>query len=218
MVNMINLYQLILFTIRGVGLPRDKSETNAKIIECMKEEFLARGYEKASLNRVSAKVGITTAALYKHFKNKEDMFFFLVKDTLDDFENLNDSNQDEMKSNVEYDPFRPEWIETFIDFIFEHYEGLKLLICCSEGSAYENFEEKLIDMEAAGNKEYASILKDSGHSVQKITDMQWHMLATAYIHLIFEVVRHDMTREEASEHIKFICELLYPGWKKIFGL
>ena len=29
--------------------------------------------EKASLNRVSAKVGITTAGLYKHFKNKEDL-------------------------------------------------------------------------------------------------------------------------------------------------
>jgi len=37
----------------------------------MKEELLVYGYEKASLNRVSAKAGITTAGLYKHFKNKE---------------------------------------------------------------------------------------------------------------------------------------------------
>ena len=52
-------------------MPRDKTATCEKIIRCMKEEFLAFGYEKASLNRVSAKVGITTAGLYKHFKNKE---------------------------------------------------------------------------------------------------------------------------------------------------
>ena len=52
-------------------MPRDKTATYEKIIRCMKEEFLAFGYEKASLNRVSAKVGITTAGLYKHFKNKE---------------------------------------------------------------------------------------------------------------------------------------------------
>ncbi len=46
-------------------MPRDKIATCEKIIRCMKEEFLAFGYEKASLNRVSAKVGITTAGLYK---------------------------------------------------------------------------------------------------------------------------------------------------------
>jgi len=46
-------------------MPRDKTATNAKIIQYMKEEFLTFGYEQASLNRVSAKVGITTAGLYK---------------------------------------------------------------------------------------------------------------------------------------------------------
>ena len=41
---------------------------------------------------------------------------------------------------------------------------------------------------------------------KEISDMQWHILATAYVHLIFEVVRHDMR------------DLLYPGWKQIYGL
>ena len=50
------------------------------------------------------------------------------------------------------------------------------------------------------------------------SDMQWHILATAYVHLIFEVVRHDMTREEAAEHMQFVSDLLYPGWKQIYGL
>lgn len=45
-------------------MPRDKSETNAKIIECMREEFLNFGYEKASLNRVRQRV--------RHDMSKED--------------------------------------------------------------------------------------------------------------------------------------------------
>ena len=72
-------------------MPRDKTATYEKISHCMKEEFLAYEFEKASLNRVSAKVGITTAGLYKHFKNKEDMFFSLVKDTLDAFHSVTTS-------------------------------------------------------------------------------------------------------------------------------
>ncbi len=54
-------------------MPRDKTATYERIIRCVKEEFLTFGYEKASLNRVSSKVGITTAGLYKHFKNKEEL-------------------------------------------------------------------------------------------------------------------------------------------------
>ena len=38
-----------------------------------------------------------------------------------------------------------------------------------------------------------------------ISDMQWHILATAYVHLIFEVVRHDMTREKAHGSYA-VCE------------
>ena len=44
------------------------------------------------------------------------------------------------------------------------------------------------------------------------------MLATAYTHLAFEIVRHDMKRDEALSHMKFVSDLLYPGWKDIYGI
>lgn len=199
-------------------MPRDKTATYEKIIRCMKEEFLTFGYEKASLNRVSAKVGITTAGLYKHFKNKEDMFFSLVKDTLDAFHSVAASSTHQMETEMEYNPFDDDWAMFWVDFIYKHYVGVKLLICCSKGSAYENFEEDLIRKEAEANKEYADILRASGKMKKEISDMQWHILATAYVHLIFEVVRHDMTREEAIEHMQFVRDLLYPGWRQIYGI
>ena len=197
---------------------RDKTATYEKIIRCMKEEFLTFGYEKASLNRVSAKVGITTAGLYKHFKNKEDMFFSLVKDTLDAFHSVAASSTHQMETETEYNPFDDDWAMFWVDFIYKHYVGVKLLICCSKGSAYENFEEDLIRKEAEANKEYADILRASGKMKKEISDMQWHILATAYVHLIFKVVRHDMTREEAIDHMQFVRDLLYPGWRQIYGL
>ena len=199
-------------------MPRDKTATYEKIIRCMKEEFLTFGYEKASLNRVSAKVGITTAGLYKHFRNKEDMFFSLVKDTLDAFHSVAASSTHQMETETEYNPFDDDWAMFWVDFIYKHYVGVKLLICCSKGSAYENFEEDLIRKEAEANKEYADILRASGKMKKEISDMQWHILATAYVHLIFEVVRHDMTREEAIDHMQFVRDLLYPGWRQIYGL
>lgn len=199
-------------------MPRDKANTNSKIIQYMKEEFLTYGYEKASLNRVSAKVGITTAGLYKHFRNKENMFYYLVKDTLDDFDRLTRQDQEQMEADADYNPFDADWAKFWVDFIFAHYEGAKLLICCSKGSIYESFEEDAIQREAASNKQYAEIQCRSGKTVKNISDMQWHILATTYVHLIFEIVRHDMTREEALAHMHFVSELIFPGWKEIFEI
>lgn len=198
-------------------MARDKAVTNAKIIQCMKEEFLIHGYEKASLNRISAKVGITTAALYKHYKNKEDMFYFLVKETLSDFDKLTEDSQEQMEMVEEYNPFAFDWAKIWVDFIYDHYLGMKLLICCSKGSPYETFEEDLIASEAKGNKAFSEMLRKSGKLNNSISDIQWHMLATAYVHLIFEVVRHDMTKDEAVDHVRFVCNLLYPGWKQLLG-
>ena len=205
-------------TYRRIVLPRDKTETNAKIIECMREEFLTYGYEKASLNRVSAKVGITTAGLYKHFKSKEDMFYYLVKDALEAFDEVAVSSESRMETDETYDPFDEDWALFWVDFIFEHYDGVKLLICCSKGSAYEDFEDKMIECEEETDKRYSEILATSGKKPKEITALQWHILATAYVHLIFEIVRHDMTRDEALQHMRFVSTLLYPGWKEIFGI
>jgi len=199
-------------------MPRDKTITHAKIIQCMREEFLKYGYERASLNRISAQVGITTAGLYKHFRNKEDMFFFLIEDTLAAFKSVAESSTRQMETGIEYNPFDSDWAGFWVDFIFRNYEGVKLLICCSGGSPYESFEDDLIGLEADSSKKYAEILKSNGLLIREVSDMQWHILATSYVHLIFEIVRHDMTYDEASEHLRFVGDLLYPGWKRIYGL
>ena len=199
-------------------MPRDKTVTNAKIIQYMTEEFLEYGFEKASLNRVSAKVGITTAGLYKHFDSKEDMFYFLVKDTLDDFHALTSQAEKQMEADEDYSPFQSDWATTWAEFIYNHYTGVKLLICCSAGSKYESFEDDLVEMESEGNKAYAEALQKAGKTTKPISDMQWHILSTAYVHLLFEAVRHDMKKEDALDHMKFIGELLYPGWKQLLGI
>lgn len=199
-------------------MPRDKTNTNAKIIQCMKEEFLTCGYEKASLNRVAAKVGITTAGLYKHFAGKEDMFYFLVKDAIAAFREVSVRAEGQMNGEADYNPFRSDWAAIWTELIYEHYEGVKLLICCAAGSKFESFEEDLIQLETDGNIAYANALLKSGKITANVSDLQWHMLSTAYVHLIFETVRHDMSKEAAAGHLRFVSELLYPGWMHILRM
>ena len=59
------------------------SETERKILETSKKEFLERGFNGTSMRRIAALAGVTTGALYGYFDSKEKIFDSLVKDSYD---------------------------------------------------------------------------------------------------------------------------------------
>ena len=54
-----------------------------KILSCAKEEFLEKGFMKASLRNISAKSEVSTNSIYTRFKDKEGLFSTIVKETAD---------------------------------------------------------------------------------------------------------------------------------------
>ena len=55
-------------------MPRDKSQSHARVLEAAKAEFLEKGFEKASIRDIGKRAGMTSAGLYRHCKDKEDLF------------------------------------------------------------------------------------------------------------------------------------------------
>ena len=54
--------------------------TKNRILECAKKEFLNKGFDKAQVGEIAKAANVTTGAIYRHFKNKEDLFFTLIED------------------------------------------------------------------------------------------------------------------------------------------
>jgi len=50
-------------------------DTALEILKAAQDLFYEKGYEKASTREISDRVGISKAALYHHFKNKEEILF-----------------------------------------------------------------------------------------------------------------------------------------------
>ena len=57
------------------------SETERRILETAKKEFLERGFQGTSMRRIAALAGVTTGALYGYFDSKEKIFDSLVEDS-----------------------------------------------------------------------------------------------------------------------------------------
>ncbi|MGI5349608.1 TetR/AcrR family transcriptional regulator [Streptomyces sp. CA-250714] len=57
-----------------------RGNTRQRIQEVALELFAERGYEKTSLREIAEQLGVTKAALYYHFKTKEDLVTSLFED------------------------------------------------------------------------------------------------------------------------------------------
>jgi AcrR family transcriptional regulator len=55
-----------------------RSDTRARIIAVALELFSEHGYEKTSLREIADRLGVTKAALYYHFKTKDDIVHGIV--------------------------------------------------------------------------------------------------------------------------------------------
>jgi len=55
-----------------------RSDTRARIIDVALELFAEQGYEKTSLREIADRLGVTKAALYYHFKTKDDIVHGIV--------------------------------------------------------------------------------------------------------------------------------------------
>ncbi|MFD0275996.1 TetR/AcrR family transcriptional regulator [Kitasatospora sp. NPDC127111] len=62
-----------------MGTPHSpRSDTRARIIAVALELFAEQGYERTSLREIADRLGVTKAALYYHFKTKDDIVHGIV--------------------------------------------------------------------------------------------------------------------------------------------
>ena len=62
--------------------------TRQRIQDVALDLFIERGYEATSLREIAEQLGVTKAALYYHFKTKEDIVASLMDDRVDALEEL----------------------------------------------------------------------------------------------------------------------------------
>src|SRR6202790_1331035 len=60
--------------------PTPRTDTRSRVQKIALELFAEQGYEKTSLREIAERLGVTKAALYYHFKSKEDIVSSLVED------------------------------------------------------------------------------------------------------------------------------------------
>jgi hypothetical protein len=193
-------------------------QTRERILSCARREFLENGFEKANLRRIADAARATTGALYAHFKNKEGLFDALVCLPAEQLF----TRYEEMHNQVEVSPYEDVLAQTekissdgmdwMLEFIYEHFDAFKLIICCSEGTAYSGYVDKLIEIEESTTRRILPV-----ETVKAAGDFFIHVACSSGVREFFEMVAHDLPKKEAVRYIEKIKQFHSSGWREIFS-
>ena len=172
------------------------------------------------MRTVAKLAGVTTGSLYFHFKNKEALFDALVKDVYDAllanhramYDTFFTMPPDIKKRRA----FRFESRKKTIDFVYEHYRAVKLLVCGSAGTRYADFFSLMMEDTYKADVRALSSLKDRGNIPHSDIDLRlYSAIDKSFWNCLFETVRLDIPYEKALKYVAVLDEFYEAGWRKI---
>lgn len=199
----------------------DKS-IDPRLLASAKAEFMKQGFLKAELKTICANADITTGAVYKRYKGKEDLFCAVVEDIVNA---LNDFMAS--RSEVELSAFSDEeiyssWIMSYDSMVpmfrmlYEYRDTFALLIGKAAGTRYEDFNHEFVLQMSRAYVRYYNEARKRGMAKADITQEEFHVLISAFWTCVCEPFVHDMSWAQMEEHCRIVCRFF--NWKEVIML
>ena len=100
-----------------------RTDTRSRVQEVALELFAEQGYEKTSLREIAERLGVTKAALYYHFKSKEDIVHSLTDDYFAEIDDLLDWAKEQPRS----DQTRRAILERYVGIVMAGSEVFRFM-------------------------------------------------------------------------------------------
>lgn len=206
-----------------MGNLRGFDATHKSILESGKNNFLNDGYERSNLRKICKDAGVTTGAFYRHFEDKEALFIALVEplatevlDLYSKFENESFKSIDEQHIRDLAEINIKGSIESAL-YIFRKKDIFELLVYKAYGTRYDNFIEKLVEMEDLNRNKILKMVLKNDYKYINMSEKSMHLLNHAYINALCEIIIHSENIDEVKKNSEIVAEFFREGWKKLQG-
>ena len=205
-------------------MAESSSVTKEKILESAKKEFLENGFVNATLRTIAANAGLTTGAMYRHFKDKDALFCALVDDAIEATKKAvmkaDVVSHSQLPHPVSKEHYEEEQKTTheLLDYIYAHFDAFILLLTKAAGSTHENFLEEICDVYTKNREEIYAWMYEHKMIPKKIDSMTVHVIASTIINAFAEIIFHRMRREDAVQFVENITEFTRFGTLYMVGV
>jgi AcrR family transcriptional regulator len=100
----------------------------AEILEAAERIFVAHGYEAATIRKIADEVGVSSTALYMHFRDKDQILLEICTGAM---EELLASNREISAMPIDAVARVRMMLEAYLAFAFEHPNAYRLVFCSS---------------------------------------------------------------------------------------
>ena len=196
----------------------------ADILSAGKKEFLEKGFQKASMRSIASSLAVTTGAIYRYYTDKEAIFEALVEEPAKELADRYRASQQKfaemsLKEQLEGLPDVADheyvWM---VDYVYDHFDAFKLIVCCSAGTRYEHYLDVLTEIEVNSSIVLMEKMKEAGYQPEELDENLIHMVASSMFNGMFETVRYDMPREKAISYMNSLREFYSAGWFRLLGI
>lgn len=192
-----------------------------RILASAKKEFLELGFEKASLKSICEQAQVTTGALYKRYKGKEDLFCAVAADTVEDLQAILQEKKGSGPEQLSDEALMKAWdmdvdyMMWWFEFLYERHDGFELLLKCAEGTRYANFQHDWVEEMTGATWQFYREARKRELTRVDISRQEMHILLSAFWETIYEPFIHGFSWEQIKEHCLLVCRLF--DWYRVFG-
>ena len=192
-------------------------EKRTLLLEAAKQEFMAKGYNKASLRSICAKAGVTTGALYFFFEGKAELFSAIVNEPILGFkkilvEHFKEDREYAMRKGAfdDADMDHSDFSDMLVEYIYRHYDSFMLLITASENTVYENYVDEFVTMIEKSVPDMLAWMQGYVYD-----EYMGHWMSHITVDAFLQVVKHETDVEMAKKKLRKILNYLIRGWMEL---
>ena len=186
------------------------------IIQAAYAEFLAYGFQKASLHKIAEKAGVTTGAIYTRYKNKDALFVSLLQDFFETmralFTPIAEEYEKAKHSAQPGDILRAINAEERIYFqlLIGHYDDCTLFFCRSDGSSVETMLHELMDRKAEQTVEFFFQVYGKEPNADAI-----RLLMGAQFWYFRQLLNKHLEEDEMFACLQAVLNFTNAGWRQL---
>ena len=194
-----------------------------RILLCAKQEFLQKGYTDASLRTIAAAADTSTNSIYVRFHDKEGLFCAIVEPVVNGMMELFVRIQeqfchlDSKAQQTQMNDYTMGGMEALVDYMYDHLDEFRLLLDASYGTRLHNFVDEMVRVEVDYTYKYMEAVGCPWQMGDALTETVLHMVTTARFEGAFEVIRHNMSREDAKRYMNLLSRYHRAGFDAVFS-
>lgn len=194
-----------------------KEATKKRILDAAMTEFMAHGYEKASMRQIATRAGVTKGGIYTYFQSKDDLFCNLAKPGFDvlmagmdvDYGNLYEGVAYETVYNYEQSY---KDMQAFVEFVMSQRDLIFLLFFRSSGSSLEGYKEQLGQIYERNSRKFYDIIgRNNPHLNTQVSELFLHSCANLFLGFMEELLIHNPKAGEYDQFIREMSAFVYFG-------